>query len=150
MKKLPILIISLLISFSGSSQEPFAPIQLEGITPQWTHLFIDSSRIITELAEGTAMIWVRDVHLLGDTIAYFVFVDATDQLSGVYIDKLDLNSGNSIWTAKFDVRKTGFHEIPAYFGIMENGLIELVSYKIAQDLHPLFWWNLGHFFKKRN
>ena len=55
MKKLSILILCLFISFSGISQEPFAPIQIDGITPKWTHLFVDSSRIETDLAEGTAM-----------------------------------------------------------------------------------------------
>ena len=148
MKKLSILIFSLLISFSGISQERFAPIQLDGITPKWTHLFVDSSRIVTDLAEGTAVNWVRDVYLLGDTIAYFVFLDISDNFSGAFIEKLDLNKGNSIWTTKFDVRTTGFHEIPAYFGIMENGLIELVSYKIAQDLHPIFGWSIGQFLRR--
>ena len=148
MKKLSILIFSLFISFSGNSQEPFAPIQLDGITPQWTHLFMDSSRIDAETAEDATHMWYSELYLVGDSIAYFIFADPTDKLSGVFIEKLDLNTGNSIWTAKFDVRETGFREYPAYFGIMENGLIELVSYKIAQDLHPLFWWNLGHFLRR--
>ena len=148
MKKLSILIFSLFISFSGISQEPFTPIQIDGITPKWTHLFVDSSRIETDLAEGTEVLRVSEVYLVGDTIAYFAFGDRTDISSGLFLEKLDLNTGIPIWSKKFDPRITGFHEHPKYFGIMENGLIELVSYKIAQDLHPIFGWNLGHFLRR--
>ncbi len=148
MKKLSILIFSLVISYSTICQDAFAPINFDGITPKWTHLFVDSSRIVTELTEGTEILGNSEVFLVGDTIAYFVFYDRADRYSGVFLEKLDLNTGQLIWNKKFDVRETGFHEFPAYFGIMEDGLIELVSYKIAQDLHPIFGWNLGQFLRR--
>ena len=148
MKKLSILIFSLVISYSTICQEAFAPINFDGITPKWTYLFVDSSRIVTELTEGTEILGNSEVFLVGDSIAYFVFYDRADRYSGVFLEKLDLNTGQLIWNKKFDVRETGFHEFPAYFGIMEDGLIELVSYKIAQDLHPIFGWNRGHFLRR--
>ncbi|TVR78582.1 MAG: hypothetical protein EA409_10445, partial [Saprospirales bacterium] len=65
MKKLSILVFSILISFSGFSQEAFSPINFDGIIPQWTHLFVDSSRIDNDLSEGTEVLGNFEVFILG-------------------------------------------------------------------------------------
>ena|GEM_PF-2449345 len=131
-----------------SGQDPFSPIQFEGIDHQWTHMFVDSSRIDTDLSEGTQYLGDTEVYPVGDSIAYFIFRDRADRYSGVFIEKLDLNTGESLWKSKFDKRETGFRELPTYFGITEDGRLELVSYKEAGDPGPFGTWNNGHFLRR--
>jgi len=148
MKTFSIFILNILFFFSLSAQEAFEPIEIDGLSPKWSHLFVDSSRISSEVSEGTYYLADFKVYPVGDSIAYFVFRDRANRNSGTFIEKMDLNSGNPIWSVKFDERQTGFHEFPAYFGFLEDGNIEIVGYKIAQDFHPIFGWNLGHFLRR--
>ena len=148
MKNLTIIVFIILVSCPLFAQDPFNPINFDGIDPQWSHFFVDSSRVISELSEGAEVLAEREIFLLEDSVAYFVFRDRADGNSGVLIEKMDLNSGNILWSSKFDERETGFHEFPAYFGMRENGTLELVGYKIAQDFSPIFGWSLGHFLRR--
>ncbi len=148
MKNLTIFILSIFIFLPISAQEAFRPIEIDGISPKWSHLFVDSSRIGSELSEGTQFLADFKVYPVGDSVAYFVFRDRANRNSGTFIEKVDLNTGSPLWGVKFDERQTGFHELPAYFGLMEDGTLELVTYRIAGAFNPVLGWSLGHFLRR--
>lgn len=148
MKNLTIFILIIFIFLPISAQEAFRSIEIDGISPKWSHLFVDSSRIASELSEGTQFLADFKVYPVGNSVAFFVFRDRADRNSGTFIEKVDLNTGSPLWGVKFDERQTGFHELPTYFGLMEDGTLELVSYRIAEAFNPVLGWTLGHFLRR--
>lgn len=137
------ILIIVAICFCGSwgyTQSPLDPLKFNSIENQWEWLFVDSSRIETQLSDGTYNLGMHAVLTSEENMAYVVFRDRADRYSGTYIEKIDLSNGQAVWRSKFDHRQTGFHELASWFGIGEDGNLELAFYKNVTSPGILGWF----------
>ena len=142
MKKLFIFFI-FLQHFILYSQDYIKPIAFDDIIPIWQHVVIDSSRLNDTIYMGTKHLSNLNKNIfIGDSIAYFVYVDKSEDAQGAYLEKIDLKSGKLLWSNAFNINNSGKREYPTFVYINDSGNLEIVCFRNIQDSF-IFFWNLA-------
>ena len=139
MKKI---LISFFIFFNLilKAQENFEPIEFINYSALWQHTVVDSSRLDDTIYNGTKHLsnWGYKL-LIGDTVGIFMFIDQSEVLQGAYIEKMNLKTGNKIWSNVFNIENSGEREFPSYFYLNVNGNIEILCFRNIQTFVHGIW-----------
>ena len=172
--KITCIIICLFVSsFSNTTlaqDDPpcdYIPLEFNEVEPIWTHLVIDSTFIgHIDTSEGTGQFrqyyyngmdqlrwdggsFVHDGFLYSITE---VFYDI--DLSGYFIEKIDIETGESLWEIRTDLRHVDYREKALKFEIVDNQLV-MYGVRPFRDEKDLLLFNLAvgfiptYFFTRR-
>lgn len=146
MKAILILNVLLLFGFIGISQSyPYEPIYFTNLSPLWQHVSTDSTTIDidSENYDGTNHFSIFEKfpspHIVRDNylyIGYNTSVFVSREPEGGFIEKIDLNNGQSMWRFVFDLRHCDHQEFIETIFFDKNESIKVVSYKNIKPTYP--------------
>ena len=133
--KITFIIFLGLLNYNMFSQIiPYIPIEFVDLTPKWTHVSIDSTLIDEDKYDGmTHLSFVEDYplpYLIDGNNLYIVSntrIKTNYENEGVFIEKLDISTGQTIWTNHFDYRNNSRQEYVESVYINKKGNLEVVS-----------------------
>jgi hypothetical protein len=123
---------------------PYEPNDFGNLEPVWQHLVSDSTTI--ELDE-TKYDGINHFSFYMNLPAPFLFQDnflyiglnTTIQMrtlnEGGYVEKIDLETGKSIWKDYFDLRDSDYREFVESLSLDENGQLKVIT---ARNIKPTF------------
>jgi len=109
----------------------------------WAHNSLDTSKLKNNLT-----FFSEDHYLIKDGFLYIVYTNLSLGGSGGYIEKLNVNNGNLIWSNYFDLTNNDQKEIPTYLGLNDDNNIELVCFRSNGDSTFVGFWSKGKFSKR--
>ncbi|MBK9108283.1 MAG: T9SS type A sorting domain-containing protein [Saprospiraceae bacterium] len=129
-----------LLSFTSlfGQRDPLADI-FSNKQPIWAHAAIDSSAI--GYKGRTGMDWYcclaeRKI-LIHEGALYLVYLNEIEDISGNFIEKLDLKTGKSLWSNAYDLRHSPKREYTNRYFINEENQLELLNFRYNYDT---VWW----------
>lgn len=133
--KITFIILIGLLNYNMFSQIiPYIPIEFTDLTPKWTHVSIDSTLIDGDKYDGmTHLSPVEDnplPYLIDNNCLFIVSnvkIKTFYENEGVFIEKLDLSTGQTIWTNHIDLRNNNKQEYVECVYINSKGNLEIVS-----------------------
>ncbi|MBK9271242.1 MAG: hypothetical protein IPM48_06565 [Saprospiraceae bacterium] len=140
MNKITILLLTLVYNYTSFAQiDPAADLFLD-LNPRWAHVAIDTG-YHKENSDGMNHMTRPSFFspLVKEQFAYYALNYIGDLNSGVFIEKLDLNSGQSVWTIHQDERNNDRKEYNFYLGFNPEGDLQSLNFR-AVDSMPFGLW----------
>ena len=136
MKAIQIYVILSLYTLQNLSSQidPLGDVFLNS-QPIWSHVAIDSSAIGYKGRTGMDYFaYLSDYKILiSQNSAYLVYSNYIDGYSGVFIEKIDLNTGRRLWSNFIDLRNSIKREQTKRFFINKSGDLELLNLRHSAD-----------------
>jgi len=124
------------------SQEHIKPIVFDNYTPKWQHLFVDSSRLSDSMYLGTTHLWYIGLNpIVVDSTAYFLLGDKSEDYQGAYIEKININSGDVIWSNVYGLSNSDKQEFPSFYYINDNDNLEILNFRNIMKKEEYFPFN---------
>ncbi len=121
---------SLIYGQIKSPIRPFEKIKLEGLNPIWHNTFYDTT-YSEGYGDGYNRILLAATELKpiihGNSLYIGLHHLANEEVIGTYIKKIDLSTGDEIWSDYFGLPKDTNQEIGRLMYINSNGNLELIS-----------------------
>ncbi|MBK8485180.1 MAG: hypothetical protein IPL31_12795 [Saprospiraceae bacterium] len=146
MRKLLIILNSFLINCANSQIDSLADIFINP-KPIWSHVAIDNSAIGYKGRTGMDyyLTLAERKLLIQDSFLYIVYNNHFEDLSGCFIEKIELRTGKVIWNNGFDLRNSTKREYTNHFFINSKNQLELLDFRYSFDTVDIFFpnWDSG-------
>ncbi len=131
--------------FSQTNPAPYQNFEFDDYQPKWKHVSLDSSSIGRYVVSGEDTLyndgWSHISRafnysyglIVNNSTIISVFPTGLNFIEGGFIEKLDIETGNTVWNNYFDLRNNDRKEWPFYSYIGNDNKLEILGFRQLYD-----------------